>query len=139
MLITVRELEAMIQDEVLDLLLLIMADKFKDAAKNGLKARLQLLTEVDAATGQVCTACQFILDDKLLANEIRQTIFAQIPRESLAQADLLCAASFVSSLAAARYFCHAQFTVAGSAAAITVWRSVAEGATTGVCGVGKIY
>ncbi|MBP6804168.1 MAG: DUF4158 domain-containing protein [Chloroflexi bacterium] len=86
LLITVRELEAMIQDEVLDLLLLIMADKFKDAAKNGLKARLQLLTEVDAATGQVCTACQFILDDKLLANEIRQTIFAQIPRESLAQA-----------------------------------------------------
>ena len=34
---------------------------------------------------------------------------------------------------------HTQFTVAGPAAAITVWRSVAEGATTGVCGVGKIY
>jgi TnpA family transposase len=86
LLITVRELETMIQDEVLDLLLLIMTDKFKDAAKNGLKARLQLLTEVDAATGQVCTACQFILDDNLLADNIRETIFAQIPKESLTQA-----------------------------------------------------
>ncbi|MCI0731841.1 MAG: DUF4158 domain-containing protein, partial [Chloroflexi bacterium] len=45
LLVTVRELEARIQDEVLDLLVLIVADKFKDAAKAGLKARLQLLAE----------------------------------------------------------------------------------------------
>lgn len=86
LLITVRELEAVIQDEVLDLLLLIVADKFKDAAKAGLKARLQLLAEVDTATLQLCAACQYILDDDLLESEIRQAIFEQVPREQLEKA-----------------------------------------------------
>jgi hypothetical protein len=35
------------------LLLLIVADKFKDAAKAGIKARLQLLAEMDMATLQL--------------------------------------------------------------------------------------
>lgn len=86
LLVTVRELEARIQDEVLDLLVLIVAEKFKDAAKAGLKARLQLLAEVDKATLQLCEACEFILDEALPESEIRPAVFEQIPRETLAQA-----------------------------------------------------
>jgi len=89
LLITVRELEAVIQDEVLDLLLLIVADKFKDAAKAGLRARLQLLAEVDTATLQLCEACQFILDDELPESELRLAVFEQIPRENLEKAVIL--------------------------------------------------
>ncbi|MCI0732088.1 MAG: hypothetical protein L0332_35935 [Chloroflexi bacterium] len=63
-----------------------MADKFKDAAKAGLKARLQLLAEVDRATLQLCEACQFILDEALPESEIRPAVFEQIPREQLAKA-----------------------------------------------------
>ncbi len=86
LLVTIRELEAIIQDEVLDLLVLIVADKFNDAAKAGLKARLQLLAEVDTATLQLCEACQYILDDELPGETIRQTVFEQIPREQLEKA-----------------------------------------------------
>jgi hypothetical protein len=76
-------LEAVIQDEILDLLILIVAEKFKDAGKAGLKQRLQIMAEMDTATWQLCEACQFILDDNLLGDEIRQAIFKHIPREQL--------------------------------------------------------
>ncbi|NHZ72576.1 MAG: hypothetical protein GWP17_05795, partial [Aquificales bacterium] len=43
LLVTTQELEAVIQDEALDLLLLNVAKKFRDAEKAGIKARLNTL------------------------------------------------------------------------------------------------
>jgi hypothetical protein len=86
LLVTSCVLEAVIQDEILDLLILIVAEKFKDAGKAGLKQRLQIMAEMDTATWQLCEACQFILDDNLLGDEIRQAIFKHIPREQLEKA-----------------------------------------------------
>ncbi|HUM71428.1 MAG TPA: DUF4158 domain-containing protein, partial [Chloroflexota bacterium] len=86
LLVTIRELEAVIQDEVVDLLLLIVSDKFKDATKAGLKARLQLLAETDTAALQLCVACQLILDEALPEGEIRLAVFKQVPREQLEKA-----------------------------------------------------
>lgn len=86
LLVTACALEAVIQDEVVDLLIIIVANKFKDAEKAGLKLRLQMMAQMDVAALQLCIACQFILDDQLLDEEIRQAIFKQIPREQLQQA-----------------------------------------------------
>ena len=81
LLFTAHELEAVIQDEVLDLLLLNVAQKFNDAEKAGLKARLKALARVDAATLRSSAACQFVLNEKLPGPEVRQAIFKEIPRE----------------------------------------------------------
>jgi TnpA family transposase len=86
LLVTAHELEAVIQDEALDLLLLNVAQKFKDAEKAGLKARLKVLARVDAATLQLSAACQFVLNEKLPGTEVRQAIFKEIPREELEKA-----------------------------------------------------
>jgi TnpA family transposase len=86
LLVTACMLEAVIQDEIVDLLILIMVEKFKDAEKAGLKQRLQMMAEMDTATWQLYEACQFILDDQLLGDEIRQAIFKHIPREQLEKA-----------------------------------------------------
>lgn len=75
LLATTHELEAVIQDEVLDLLLLNVAEKFRTAEKTGLKARLNALAQVDAAALQLCAACQFVLDEKLPEKKVRQAIF----------------------------------------------------------------
>lgn len=86
LLVTTQELEAVIQDEVLDLLLLNVAEKFRDAEKAGIRARLNTLAQVDIATLQLCIACQLILDEKLPGQEVRQAIFQEIPREELEKA-----------------------------------------------------
>jgi TnpA family transposase len=86
LLVTTCVLEAVIQDEILDLLIMIVAEKFRDAEKAGIKQRLQTMAEMDTAALQLCQACQFILDDNLLGEEIRQAVFKHIPREQLEKA-----------------------------------------------------
>jgi TnpA family transposase len=86
LLATAHELEAVIQDEVIDLLLLNVSDKFRDAEKAGIKARLTALAQVDAAALQLCIACQFVLDEKLPGKEVRPAIFQEVPREELEKA-----------------------------------------------------
>ncbi len=83
LLVTTHELEAVIQDEVLDLLLMNVAEKFKDAEKSGIKARLNALAQVDKAALQLCVACQFVLDEKLPGANVRQAIFKEVSREEL--------------------------------------------------------
>lgn len=89
LLVTVHELEAVLQDEVLDILVMMVNEKFKDAQKAGLQARLQLMAQLDAAALQLCEACQLILDDKVPSSEVRPAIFQQIPREQLEKAVIL--------------------------------------------------
>ncbi len=53
----------------------------------GLKARMQALAKLDAATLQLSLACQFVLDEKNIpASKIRSTIYQEVSREELAQA-----------------------------------------------------
>ena len=87
LLVTIHELEAVVQDEVITLLLLNVNEKFRDAEKAGLKARLQALAKLDAATLRLSLACQFVLDEKNVpAPEIRSAIYQEVPREELVQA-----------------------------------------------------
>ena len=87
LLVTIHELEAIVQDEIIDLLLLNVNEKFRDAEKAGLKARLQALAKLDAATLQLSLACQFVLDEKNVPSpKIRSTIYQEISREELTQA-----------------------------------------------------
>lgn len=86
LLVTIHELEAVIQDEIIDLLLLNVNEKFKEAEKAGLKARLQALAQLDVATRQLCTACQLVLDESVPGETVRQVIFKAVPREALSQA-----------------------------------------------------
>ena len=102
LLVTARELEAVIQDEVLDLLLLNVAEKFRDAEKAGLKARLNALAQVDTAALQLCAACQFVLDEKLPGKEVRRAIFKEIPRVELEKAVALV--NQETSIHAPRYY-----------------------------------
>ena len=86
LLATFLELEAANQDEVIDLVILNIASKFKTAEKEGLKTRLKALALVDRATLQLCTVCNYVLDDNILGHQLRQEIFGEIPKAELQQA-----------------------------------------------------
>lgn len=86
LLATVMELEALVQDELIDLFILNVSDKFKIAEKEGIKARLRTLAMVDLATIQLCTVCSLVLDDAILGNQLRNEIFDLIPKPELEKA-----------------------------------------------------
>lgn len=75
----------MVQDEVIDLVMLNIAKKFKTAEKEGLKRRLKALALVDQATFQLCTVCNYVLDETILGHQLRQEIFNEIPKTELQQ------------------------------------------------------
>jgi TnpA family transposase len=81
-----KELEALVQDEVLDLFVKIIIKDFNDAEKEGLQARLNVIRQFDAAALHLREACLFLFDDNLPDNQLRQAIFSRIPREQLLEA-----------------------------------------------------
>lgn len=81
-----QELEAVIQDEVLDLFIEHVDKQFKEAEKEGVAARMKALARFDSAALELRTACLFLLNDALPDEELRPTIFSHIPREQLAEA-----------------------------------------------------
>ena len=86
LLVLAQELEATVQDEVLDLFSKIIDKKFKGAEKEGVKARIKVLAQFDTAALSLRDACLFVLDDDLPDAELRHVIFSQIPREQLLEA-----------------------------------------------------
>jgi TnpA family transposase len=86
LLVVVQELEAVVQDEILDLFVKIVAEKFKAAEKEGVEARLKVLARFDAAALSLREACLFLLNDDLPDTGLRQVIFSHIPRQQLAAA-----------------------------------------------------
>jgi len=86
LLVLAQELEAVVQDEVLDLFKKIIDRKFKEAEKEGLKARLKVLAQFDSAALYLREACLFVLNDDLPDTDLRQAIFSQIPRDQLLEA-----------------------------------------------------
>ena len=86
LLVLTQELEAMLQDEVLDLFIKIINNKFKDAEEVGVEARLKVLAKYDTAALFLREACLFLFDDALPDSELRRAIFSHIPRDQLSEA-----------------------------------------------------
>ncbi len=84
-----HEIEATAQDDVLDLLDQLIAEKFKQAIKDGRKERLKDLAQLDTATSRLRQACLMLLDDSLPDSDVRQAIFQRISREELTEATIL--------------------------------------------------
>jgi TnpA family transposase len=86
LLAVAKELEAVIQDEALDLFVMIVNDKFRQAKKDGLEARMRIVATFDQAALRLRQACLLVLDESLPDHALRQNIFQQVPREQLAYA-----------------------------------------------------
>lgn len=79
----VQTLEGSAQDDVLELLEVLLTEIFSGAVKEGQKARLRTLKDLDAAALQLCEAILVLLDDQLADGDVRPTVFAVVPREDL--------------------------------------------------------
>ena len=86
LLVLAQELEAVVQDEVLDLFIMIITNKFKEAEKEGVKERLKALAKYDTAALSLRDACLFLLNDGLSDVDLRRIIFSHISREQLTEA-----------------------------------------------------
>ena len=85
-MVLAQELEALLQDEVLDLFIRIINNKFKDAEEAGIEARLKVMAKFDTAALYLREACLFLFDDTLPDSELRHVIFSHIPRDQLSEA-----------------------------------------------------
>jgi TnpA family transposase len=79
-------LEASAQDDALEVLEAVLRDLFGNAVKADRKARLRSLKDLDRAAAVLASACQIVLDEDLSDAELRQRLFARIPRTALTQA-----------------------------------------------------
>lgn len=79
-------LEASAQDDALEVLEALLRDLFNNAIKADRKARLRSLKDLDQAAAVLASACQIVLDDALGDTELRDRLFARIPRTALTQA-----------------------------------------------------
>lgn len=82
-------MEANALDEVLEILEQLLCALFGGAAKADQKVRLRHLRDLDEAASTLAQVCSWLLDDSLASDEagpdIRDAIFARIPREQLVQ------------------------------------------------------
>lgn len=79
-------LEATAQDDAVEVLDVLLHEFFSAAAKADQKARLRGIKDLDQAATVLATACRTVLDPTLADGDLRNTVFARIPREALAQA-----------------------------------------------------
>ena len=79
-------LEATAQDDAVEVLDVLLHEFFRTAAKADQKARLRGIKDLDQAATVLATACQTVLDPTLADGDLRNTVFARIPREALEQA-----------------------------------------------------
>jgi len=79
-------LEATAQDDALEVLEMVLRDLFGDALKEDRKARLRTLKDLDRAAMILLDACRVVLNDSLPDEDLRSSIFAATPRDTLEQA-----------------------------------------------------
>ncbi len=79
----VRTLEAIAQDDVLDLFDIVVTALFSDAAKVGKNARLRTLRDLDAAALLLRRAGGVLTDEAVADGAVRQAAFAIVPRTIL--------------------------------------------------------
>jgi TnpA family transposase len=81
-----HDIEAIAQDDALEVLELLTKDLLSRSAREGKKERLRTLKDLDAAALKLSKACGFLLDPDCSDAQVRQTIFAQIPQTKLVEA-----------------------------------------------------
>jgi TnpA family transposase len=81
-----KHFEVIALDDALDVFDLLMSDILRDARGLSDRARLRTLKDLDAAALDLRTACERLLDENLPDADVRQAVFACIPRERLARA-----------------------------------------------------
>ena len=78
--------EAAAQDDVLDILSIVLSELFGKAKRTNQKKRLRTLKDLDAAAAILIDACKVVLDDNLVAQEVREKIFNTVGHETLVAA-----------------------------------------------------
>ena len=73
-------------DDALDLLDVLITDIGREAHKDGEKARLRTLRDLDAAALQLWEALQILLDERVEGAAVRAQTFVRIPREQVLKA-----------------------------------------------------
>ena len=78
-----REYEVLAQDDALDLFDLLLAKLLNEARDDGQRERLKTLGDLDEAAMTLARACQMLLGEGDETTDIREAIFAQVPRDEL--------------------------------------------------------
>ena len=81
----VKAFETIALDESLDILDMLTADIAKNARVKGRNNRLRTLKDLDRTALTLAAVCTLLLDDELSNDEIRETVFADTPKEVLAE------------------------------------------------------
>lgn len=82
----VHSLEASAQDDALEVLDMLLHELFGAAMKADKKARLRTIKDLDLAASTLAQACAVVLDPSLPDEQLRERLFATVPRERLSQA-----------------------------------------------------
>jgi hypothetical protein len=83
-----RVYEARAQDDALDVLDLLLGGLLGRVERQGARARLRSLRDLDAAALRLRVACTVLLDARYRDHEVREAVFALVAPEDLAEAAL---------------------------------------------------
>ena len=83
LLAATKELGALVQDEVVDLFILLIRDKFKVAKREGWAARMRAAVALDQAVLRMRQVCKMVLDQSFADDELRQLVFQQVSQTKL--------------------------------------------------------
>ncbi|GLQ91661.1 transposase [Dyella acidisoli] len=79
-------LEATAHDDAVEVLEMLLRDVFATARKEDRKTRLRTIKDLDKAAALLADACQVVLDTQLADENVRNELFAKVPRPMLSQA-----------------------------------------------------
>lgn len=82
----VHSLEAVAQDDALDVLDMLLRNLFGNAEQANRKARLRSIKDLDRAATTLADACKFLLDNDLPSDLLREYVYAEVGQNELAQA-----------------------------------------------------
>lgn len=71
------------QDDVLDIMDRFFTDLFARTDRQGQKARLRTIKDLDGAARKLREACAVLLDDATSDTDMRTTVFSKIPKDAL--------------------------------------------------------
>ncbi len=79
-------IEAIAQDDVLDVLELLVKELLTKSQRDGKQARLRTLKDLDTAALQLSQACRVLLESEVAPDKVREAVFERIDAEALAAA-----------------------------------------------------
>ena len=81
-----RAAETLAQDDAMDLLDTLLMNLVRQATGTAQQIRLRTLKDLDAAALQLSTVCTYLINPDYADAEIRTTIYAAIPQETITAA-----------------------------------------------------